>query len=107
MPHATLRGDGRRDLRVYDEARRPRDARCAASIARDRCDLAPRACATRWAIGRGRRRRRIGDAAAPAQRGIAGTVARAAVAIRHKLPGRILYRLAPASLVERLKRHLG
>ena len=43
---------------------------------------------------------------APA-RGIGGRVAQAAVAIRHKLPGRILYRMAPASLVERLKRHLG
>jgi glycosyltransferase involved in cell wall biosynthesis len=40
-------------------------------------------------------------------RGIGGRVAQAAVAIRHKLPGRILYRMAPASLVERLKRHLG
>jgi glycosyltransferase involved in cell wall biosynthesis len=40
-------------------------------------------------------------------RGIGGRVAQAAVAIRHNLPGRILYRMAPASLVERLKRHLG
>ena len=44
--------------------------------------------------------------AAP-QRGVGGRIAHAAVAIRHKLSGRILYRLAPASLVERLKRHLG
>jgi O-antigen biosynthesis protein len=33
-------------------------------------------------------------------------IARAAAGIRHKLPGRVLYRLAPAALVERLKRHL-
>ena len=45
--------------------------------------------------------------AASVPRGLAGRVAQAAVGIRHKLPGRILYRLAPAALVERLKRHLG
>ncbi len=44
-------------------------------------------------------------AVAPA-RGVGGRIAHAAVAIRHKLPGRILYRLAPASLVERLKQYL-
>jgi len=42
-----------------------------------------------------------------APRGVGRQIARAAVAIRHKLPGRILYRLAPASLVERLKHYLG
>jgi hypothetical protein len=46
-------------------------------------------------------------AAAPAPRGFGGRIARAAVDIRHKLPGRVLYRLAPAALVERLKKHLG
>ena len=40
-------------------------------------------------------------------RGFAGRIAHAAVGIRHRLPGRVLYRLAPAALVERLKRHLG
>ena len=44
-------------------------------------------------------------AAAPAH-GVGGRIAHAAVAIRHKLPGRILYRLAPASLVERLRQYL-
>ena len=39
-------------------------------------------------------------------RGVGGRIAHAAVAIRHKLPGRILYRLAPASLVERLRQYL-
>ena len=39
-------------------------------------------------------------------RGVGGRIAHAAVAIRHKLPGRILYRLAPASLVERLRHYL-
>jgi hypothetical protein len=34
-------------------------------------------------------------------------IARAAAGFRHKLPGRVLYRLAPAALVARLKRHLG
>jgi len=43
--------------------------------------------------------------AAPAS-GVGGRIAHAAVTIRHKLPGRILYRLAPASLVERLKQYL-
>jgi O-antigen biosynthesis protein len=43
----------------------------------------------------------------PAPRGIGERIAQAAVGIRHKLPGRVLYRLAPAALVERLKRHLG
>ena len=50
---------------------------------------------------------RLSAPAAPAPRGLAGRVAQAALEIRHKLPGRILYRLAPAALVERLKRHLG
>ena len=44
-------------------------------------------------------------AAAPGH-GVGGRIAYAAVAIRHKLPGRILYRLAPASLVERLRQYL-
>jgi glycosyltransferase involved in cell wall biosynthesis len=44
--------------------------------------------------------------AAPRPRGIGGRIAHAAAAIRHKLPGRVLYRLAPAALVQRLKRHL-
>jgi GT2 family glycosyltransferase/glycosyltransferase involved in cell wall biosynthesis len=43
----------------------------------------------------------------PAPHGIGMRIAQAAVGIRHKLPGRVLYRLAPAALVERLKRHLG
>jgi len=45
--------------------------------------------------------------ATPAARGIGARIAQAAVGIRHRLPGRVLYRLAPAALVERLKRHLG
>ena len=45
--------------------------------------------------------------AAEASRGIGARIAQAAAGIRHKLPGRVLYRLAPAALVERLKRHLG
>ncbi len=45
--------------------------------------------------------------AAASPQGVGRQIARAAVAIRHKLPGRILYRLAPASLVERLKHYLG
>ena len=45
--------------------------------------------------------------AAEAPRGIGVRIAQAALGIRHKLPGRVLYRLAPAALVERLKRHLG
>jgi hypothetical protein len=45
--------------------------------------------------------------AAPAPRGIGARIAHAAVGMRHKLPGRVLYRLAPAAIVERLKRHLG
>jgi hypothetical protein len=44
--------------------------------------------------------------AAATERGVGGRIAHAAVAIRHKLPGRILYRLAPASLVERLRHYL-
>ena len=39
--------------------------------------------------------------------GMGRRIAQAAAGMRHKLPGRVLYRLAPASLVERLKRHLG
>ena len=42
----------------------------------------------------------------PRPRGIGGRIAHAAADIRHKLPGRILYRLAPASLVERLRQYL-
>jgi len=38
--------------------------------------------------------------------GVGGRIAHAAAAIRHKLPGRILYRLAPASLVARLRQYL-
>jgi O-antigen biosynthesis protein len=44
---------------------------------------------------------------APPPRGIGRRIAHAAVGIRHKLPGRVLYRLAPVALVERLKKHLG
>ena len=44
-------------------------------------------------------------AVAPGSR-VGGRIAHAAAAIRHKLPGRILYRLAPASLVERLRQYL-
>ena len=44
---------------------------------------------------------------APTPRGIGMRIARAAAGIRHKLPGRVLYLLAPAALVARLKRHLG
>jgi glycosyltransferase involved in cell wall biosynthesis len=44
---------------------------------------------------------------APPPRGIGRRIAQAALGIRHKLPGRVLYRLAPAALVERLKKHLG
>jgi glycosyltransferase involved in cell wall biosynthesis len=44
--------------------------------------------------------------APPRAHGIGGRIAHAAAGIRHKLPGRVLYRLAPAALVERLKRHL-
>jgi hypothetical protein len=44
--------------------------------------------------------------AVPAPRGLGVRIAQAAVGIRHKLPGRVLYRLAPAALVARLKRHL-
>jgi hypothetical protein len=47
----------------------------------------------------------LAPAAAP--RGIGVRIARAAAGFRHKLPGRVLYRLAPAALVARLKRHLG
>jgi glycosyltransferase involved in cell wall biosynthesis len=47
------------------------------------------------------------ESAVPAPRGIGMRIARAAAGIRHKLPGRVLYRLAPAALVARLKRHLG
>ena len=43
----------------------------------------------------------------PPPRGIGRRIAQAAAGIRHKLPGRVLYRLAPAALVERLKKHLG
>ncbi|MEO8345764.1 MAG: glycosyltransferase [Betaproteobacteria bacterium] len=39
--------------------------------------------------------------------GLSARIAHAALGIRHKLPGRVLYRLAPAALVERLKKHLG
>jgi len=42
-----------------------------------------------------------------APRGMGWRIAHAAREIRHGLPGRVLYRLAPAALVERLKRHLG
>jgi O-antigen biosynthesis protein len=45
--------------------------------------------------------------AAASQQGIGDRVARAAAGIRHTFPGRVLYRLAPAALVERLKRRLG
>lgn len=45
--------------------------------------------------------------AEPPHRGVVASIARAAAGIRHRLPGRILYRLAPAALVERLKKHLG
>ena len=38
--------------------------------------------------------------------GVGARLAHAAVGIRHALPGRVLYRLAPAALVERLKKHL-
>jgi GT2 family glycosyltransferase/glycosyltransferase involved in cell wall biosynthesis len=44
---------------------------------------------------------------AQVSRGIGARIAHAAAGIRHKLPGRVLYRLAPAALVARLKRHLG
>ena len=39
--------------------------------------------------------------------GLSARIAHAAVGMRHRLPGRVLYRLAPAALVERLKKHLG
>jgi GT2 family glycosyltransferase/glycosyltransferase involved in cell wall biosynthesis len=45
--------------------------------------------------------------AEPPHRGVTARIARAAAGIRHRLPGRVLYRLAPAALVERLKKHLG
>jgi hypothetical protein len=45
--------------------------------------------------------------AAAAPRNLEGRVARAAAGIRHRWPGRVLYRLAPPALVARLKRHLG
>jgi len=38
-------------------------------------------------------------------RGVGRRIAHAAAALRHKLPGRVVYRLAPCSLIERLKRH--
>jgi GT2 family glycosyltransferase len=47
------------------------------------------------------------EPAAASPQGIGAHIARAAAGIRHKLPGRVLYRLAPAALVARLKRHLG
>ena len=49
----------------------------------------------------------VAPPAPPPPRGFGARIAHAAVGIRHKLPGRVLYRLAPAALVERLKRHLG
>ena len=51
--------------------------------------------------------RDVPESAIPAPRGLGARIAQAAVGMRHKLPGRVLYRLAPAALVERLKRHLG
>jgi len=50
---------------------------------------------------------RVLPTVAPPPRGIGTRIAHAAIGIRHKLPGRVLYRLAPAALVERLKKHLG
>jgi len=42
-----------------------------------------------------------------APHGFGDRIVRAALGIRHKWPGRVLYRLAPAALVERLRKHLG
>ena len=50
---------------------------------------------------------RVIPTVAPPPHGIGRRIATAAAGIRHRLPGRVLYRLAPAALVERLKKHLG
>jgi hypothetical protein len=44
--------------------------------------------------------------AAARPNGALGVVARAALAIRHTLPGRVLYRLAPKQLVNALRQRL-
>jgi hypothetical protein len=44
--------------------------------------------------------------APPKPNGALGVVARAALAIRHTLPGRVLYRLAPKQLVKALRQRL-
>jgi hypothetical protein len=101
MPHASLRAMTEATFECYDAAvlaARPAStppSLHAFSAARVRDALGYRA----WTPPS-----RHVPAVSP--RGVGGRIAHAAAAIRHKLPGRILYRLAPSSLVERLKRHL-
>ena len=104
MPHATLRAMADATIACYDAAV------ASAQPASLQLSLPPFATA--------RVRDALGYLAwtpptiappvpARAPRGFGAQIARAAVDIRHKWPGRVLYRLAPAALVERLKKHLG
>jgi hypothetical protein len=89
-----------RRLRLRDRHRCGRRRKRIAALGLQR--LMPCACAMLWLS-------RV-DAPAPDRRPWRASgrrrIAHAAAAIRHKLPGRILYRLAPASLVERLRQYL-
>ena len=98
MPHATLQAMTLATCAHYDTvvARRQPAGMPPLSSARVRDALGYRP----WTPPRPW----VEEAAPP--RGFGGRVARAAVGIRHQPAGRILYRLAPAALVARLKRHL-
>jgi hypothetical protein len=100
MPHASLRAMTDATFACYARAvaSTPPAALQPFSAARVRDALGYRA----WVPPR-----RALPVMVPQPRGIGRRIAQAAAGIRHKLPGRVLYRLAPAALVERLKKHLG
>jgi hypothetical protein len=103
MPHASLRAMTDATFACYDAA--------VASAHRDSAQsVVPPFPATRVRDALGYRPWLPPPPDPPAvasPRGVGAWIAHAAVGLRTRLPGRILYRLAPAALVERLKRRLG
>ncbi len=109
MPHASLQAMTDATFASYDAATQPAQGSTMPRSARSSSSLTPfPAPRVRDALGyRPWLPPVLASPATQQPTGIGRRIAQAAAGMRHKLPGRVLYRLAPAALVERLKRHLG